>query len=271
MALPRVHGFEWNDQPWCPRILRRSETRYLETVIRLAKGFAPLAPKIASLVDPNNPQIVDLGSGGAGPWRHLADEVAKARGGPVEVRLTDLYPDATAFARVERETGGVVRGVTEPVDARHVPRSLAGVRTMFDTLHHMRPDDARAIFEDAARSGAPIVAAEAVERSARNLIGMLFSPLFVLLVTPVIRPVSGWQLLFTYVIPIVPLIVLWDGIVSCLRSYRPEELRALVADLGDRYAWDIGTLRQRGNTITYVVGASREKMAACASPSSSSG
>lgn len=36
MALPRVHAFELNDQPWLPEALRRAETDYLGFVVAKA-------------------------------------------------------------------------------------------------------------------------------------------------------------------------------------------------------------------------------------------
>jgi hypothetical protein len=120
---------------------------------------------------------------------------------------------------------------------------------MFDGLHHLRPADARAVLADAHRRRAPLVIGEAMSRRPRMLVTTPLIPLFVLLLTPRIRPVSGWQLLFTYALPILPLAIAWDGFVSCLRTYRPRELLALTEGL-DGYRWDAG--EERG--LTYLIG-----------------
>ena len=79
-----------------------------------------------------------------------------------------------------------------------------------------------------------------------------------LLATPFIPPFRVSRLLLTYVVPIVPLATLWDGVVSCLRVYAPEELRALVSGIAgaDRYVWEIGRERVPLTpvTITFLVG-----------------
>jgi len=36
--------------------------------------------------------------------------------------------------------------------------------------------------------------------------------------------VSWVQILFTYVVPILPLLIFWDGLVSQLRTYSVQEL-----------------------------------------------
>jgi hypothetical protein len=84
---------------------------------------------------------------------------------------------------------------------------------------------------------------------------MLLVPLAVLLLTPRIRTWSWARLLLTYVVPVVPLLVLWDGVVSCLRSYRADELRALTAGLDEGYTWEVGEYRRRGVAVTYLIGA----------------
>ena len=124
---------------------------------------------------------------------------------------------------------------------------------MFDTLHHLRPRDARAVLEDAYRARVPIVIGEAMSRRPVILLTTSLIPLFVLLLTPRIRPLSGWRLLFTYAIPILPLVISWDGFVSCLRTYRPTELSTLTRGL-DGFRWEAGEVRHKGAVLTYLIG-----------------
>jgi hypothetical protein len=68
-------------------------------------------------------------------------------------------------------------------------------------------------------------------------------PIYVLLLTPFVRPLTIWQVLFTYVIPLLPLLIAWDGFVSTLRTYSPKELERMTAALrSDDYDWEIGTI-----------------------------
>jgi len=62
---------------------------------------------------------------------------------------------------------------------------------------------------------------------------------------------------FTYLIPVLPLIVLWDGIVSMLRIYSPEQTKELTGDLQrPDYAWEIGRIQVRGipGGLPYLIG-----------------
>jgi hypothetical protein len=67
-------------------------------------------------------------------------------------------------------------------------------------------------------------------------------------------------LFWTYLIPVIPAVLLFDGVVSCMRTYRPQELRDMVAQLtASGYRWEIGEhSRWFGEaTVTYLIGCPR--------------
>lgn len=257
---PRLQLFEFTDLPGLPRPIRRWLGDYLRGIVTLTRLFEPAAPRIADLLrSARTDQVVDLCSGAGGPWPALAPGVERALGHPVQVHLTDLHPDGDAWAWLEESATRDVTGHPGPVPADAVPAGLPGVRTVFDGLHHLPPAVARAVLSDASRSGVPFLAAEAVERSALGLLGVLASPLLVWLVTPFLRPVSIPRLVFTYLVPVIPLLVLWDGVVSVLRCYRPEELRALTAGLPGDLEWRVERARRRGPAATFLTGTPRQR------------
>ena len=62
----------------------------------------------------------------------------------------------------------------------------------------------------------------------------------------VIRPLRPIWLFFTYVVPVIPVFIFWDGVVSCLRVYSPKQLEELVAPLREEfptYTWEVGRIR----------------------------
>jgi hypothetical protein len=86
---------------------------------------------------------------------------------------------------------------------------------------------------------------------------MLGVPLAVLLMMPFARPFHWGYAVFTYLIPVMPLIVLWDGMVSMLRIYSPEQMKELTTGLrAPDYAWEIGRIRVRRipGGLPYLVG-----------------
>ena len=61
----------------------------------------------------------------------------------------------------------------------------------------------------------------------------------------------------TYLVPLTPLIVLWDGIASMLRIYSPKEMQNLTANLqAPDYFWELGHIKVRGipDGLPYLIG-----------------
>ena len=86
---------------------------------------------------------------------------------------------------------------------------------------------------------------------------MLGVPLAVLALMPLARPFRWSYLLVTYLIPLTPFVILWDGIVSMLRIYSPEQMQKLTADLkAPGYLWGCGRIRVRGipGGLPYLIG-----------------
>ncbi len=217
----------------------------------------PVVPLLQEVLDATGyRQVVDLCSGGGGPIPALQQALA-SEGLVVHFTLTDRYPNLAAFERVASDSGGAITYLSQAVDARALPSSLKGVRTIFNSFHHFRPAVARAILREAMGARQPIAIFEIPERSASTLSPLLLTPLFVWLATPWMRPFRWGRLLWTYAIPLVPLTCWWDGIVSQLRAYSPAELEELVAPLSDGgYVWKVGKvpIRARMGHVTYLLG-----------------
>lgn len=256
--MGRVHLFEFGDQPWFPDVLHQAMTDFLafaaNTVSMPYLGFA--AKLQAAMAAMNETMLLDLCSGGSGPVPTLV-EILTAQGYPVRARLTDRSPSLARLAGVAARSGGAIDFVREPVDALEVPDTLEGFRLIINGLHHFCPADARHILADAVRKRRGIAVLEATERSAAGIFWTLVSPLTILLVTPFIRPFRVSRFVFTYLVPLVPLCTAWDGVVSCLRVYAPDEIHALVRSLPPNdYVWDIGRLPVAIGlpAVTYLIG-----------------
>jgi hypothetical protein len=254
----RLHLFEFNDSPWVPAWLREYETEYLHAVLLLAKPFDVLAPRLAELLRASGGrEILDLCSGGGGPLPTLLERLARDHGLECRVLLSDLLPNRAAQERW-KHVDGRIRYLDEPVDATAVPAHLRGVRTIFDALHHFHPSDARRILADARRAGVPVGAFDVASRDLPHVLGSILIPLLVLAVTPLVRPFSWPRLLLTYVVPVLPLLIWWDGLVSNLRAHRVDELRELTRELaGPDYGFEAGSTGSGPGLVTYVLGIPR--------------
>lgn len=257
MMIRRLHLFELEDQPWFPDLIRDLATDYLQFMESRMALHRPVVPLLADALRTSGADtVVDLCAGGGGPVVALKQDLAQA-GVPVRFVLTDKYPNLPAFQRLS-ETHSGIEGHNAPVDATDVAQDLRGFRTVFNAFHHFKPDDARAVLRSAVSARQPIGVFEIPERTIPIVIAtMLFTPILVLLVTPFIRPFRWERLLFTYLIPLVPITCFWDGFVSQLRAYTPGELESLARDLGDdSYRWNAGMVRFQNSPahLTYLIG-----------------
>jgi len=238
---------EIEDLTWCPRGVRDGGTDWLSFVANATRIFSAVAPKIRSAMDATGTtRVVDLCSGGGGPWLTLERDLA--RSGPVQVVLSDLYPNIEALSALRERSDGRLAFHPTPVDATSVPPALDGVRTMFNAFHHFPPESARAILADAVASRRAIVVVEGARSRAVGLVAMPLQLPLILLLTPFVRPFRWSRLLLTYLIPLIPLIVLFDGTASFLRLYLEHELRELVAGVPghESFNWDIGGTKVPG-------------------------
>jgi hypothetical protein len=251
---------EIEDLAWCPRAIRDGGTDWLGFMANATRAFSSAVPRIRAAMDAaGTSKILDLCSGGGGPWLTLEQDLART--GPVSVTLSDQYPNLDAFRDVHERSGGRVGYRTAAVDATNVPAALDGVRTMFNAFHHFPPEIAVAILADAIKQRRAIAIFEAVSSRAAGLAGMPLQIPAVLLLTPFVRPFRWSRLLWTYLLPAIPFLVVFDGTVSMMRIYLDDELRELVKAVPghETFTWDIGTtpIPKMPTGLTHLVGIPR--------------
>jgi hypothetical protein len=259
--MRRMQLIEIHDQPWFPRFLRDQVTDALQLILHLGNFYQPIvAPLRRALENSGAHQIVDLCSGAGGPWlwlyKSLYIDFDRQDTTMVSVCLTDKYPNTPAFARAQTASRNKIHFHASPVSVTEVPPDLDGFRTLFASFHHFPPPEAQAILQDAVDRQQGIGIFEVPGRHFLTILLTLLVPIADLLVTPFLRPFRWSRLLWTYLLPVIPLILLFDGLVSCLRVYSPRELTELTEHLSfaSDYEWDIGEERAGLLTITYLIG-----------------
>lgn len=255
--MSRIQFIELHEQPWFPNTLRAEVTDVLQFGSEVLKTYSPIAPLLGrALAASGSRTVIDLCSGSGGPWLDLSKELGGEATG-CRILLTDKFPVVAGKGNLKASSPGGVEFYARPVDATEVPAELTGFRTMFTSFHHFPPAAARAILQNAVDAGQGIGIFEVTRRSGFAITTMLVWWLSPLVFTPFLRPFRWSRLLWTYLLPVIPLVLLFDGIVSCLRSYRPQELREMVQGLrGTKYHWEVGEQAgtKGGPAITYLVG-----------------
>ena len=250
--MRRQRWFEIHDQSWFPAYFRDLVTEGLEAVWNAHGTYLPVSARLRAAVQRSGAvRIVDLCSGGGGPWAGLYEAVAAGDG--IALCLTDLYPSEHTARRA------LPAGVSvwnRPVDARHVPAELDGFRTIFSSFHHFDPEAARAMLADAFERRAGIAVFEGARLNTWTLLTVTAVPFLAAWAALGARPLRWDRVLWSCVIPVVPAVLWIDGVMSCLRSYSLDDMRELTTGLeAVDYAWEMGEERGQRVTIRYLIGA----------------
>ena len=250
--MRRLQLFEILDQAWCPQAVRHGATDYLEAVTSRGNVYRAIQEELFRAIrDCRAERVIDLCSGGGGPWLSPEWRAALIKHAPLTVVLTDKFPSDVLSARLGADP--YLSCANFPVDAAKVPESLKGFRTIFSSFHHFPDNVARDVLGDAVRCGDGFAMAEVTSRTPRALATMLLMPIFDWILTPRMRPFRWSRLLFTYLLPLIPLVVLWDGIVSCLRTRTPEELLILTSSF-PQYDWRAAYAQGGWLSPVYLIG-----------------
>ena len=263
MFMRRRHLIEIHEQPWCPQAVRDGATDCLRLIAIVGRQFDEALPLIRRSLSMSGAQrIIDLGSGGGGPWLALYSRLRFDDGTPVPITLTDLLPNLQSLRAAQTEAPAQIDYVENSVDATAVPAALQGLRTLFTTFHHFEPPAAQAILQDAVSAGNGIAIFEQTRRAPAAFVFMAILAPIALLGVPLIRPFRWSRIFWTYVLPAIPAVLFFDGVVSCWRTYTEPELRAMIGTLtlddGDapNYVWEVGRKRSLLSPlgISYLIG-----------------
>lgn len=268
--MKRVHVLEFEDLEICPGWLRDCLTRQIR-VMCLAMGFDQAVASVLRTVlqSSSRPEVLDLGSGAGGIMPEVLGAVQRGEDGVASATMTlsDRFPNAAAIDAI---TALGVDGLSyhpAPVDATQLEQAPHGVKTMVNSFHHLRPAEARSVLASAYAAKTPVLIYELADNRLPFWLWLVTLPLglfvtFVisLLLTPFVKPLTVRQLLFTYVIPLSPMLYAWDGQASYPRVYGPADVEALTEGLDDGYTWTTGAgTNDRGKEVGfYLLGMPRE-------------
>jgi hypothetical protein len=232
-------------------------TDYLRYLLEALEFYKPVAPMLLETMKiTGSTQIVDLCSGGGGSILQMQKELSAISGKRIKIILTDLFPNFTSYRYLSKKSSGDISFANMSVNALKVPGELKGVRTIFSGFHHFDKENAKLVLQDAVTNKEAICIFDGGNKNILMAFGAVFiHPVLFVIWTPFIRPFRLRRILFTYLIPVIPLCTMWDGMVSITKLYSPEKMKQLTANIGGNYIWESGRIRSRyGLSIAYLRG-----------------
>ncbi|KAJ5639193.1 uncharacterized protein N7484_007055 [Penicillium longicatenatum] len=263
ILFPRWHLFEIGDQSWCPEWMRTYIQSYLTRVWNLhLPPFSKTSPAgvaanliLENLSDASSYTFVELCAGAGGPTgtiEKIMNSKLQTEGKqPAQFVLTDLYPCVEEWTAISKRQEHV-SFIAEPIDAtscdRIAPKDRKECRIFNLSFHHFDDPLASTALRKAMESADSFIICE---MSQRNLTSLLNIP--VMFLFPYWHSIAKYRnsplhLFFTYVIPLLPFLTAFDGLVSTIRCRTGEEIQDLLHQKGlDLSGWKF----KSGNQMVY--------------------
>jgi hypothetical protein len=155
-------------------------------------------------------------------------------------------------------TAGVPGLRFEPnsVDATAVPPQMKGFRALFGCLHHFPPELVKGMIADAVAKGEGVGVFEGTSRDTLSILIMaVLAPLSAWLFPLLRRPFRLDYLLWGTLLPVGALLNTHDALVSCLRTYSPAEMQAIVESVKghETYDWEYGMRPPTGSGLLAII------------------
>ena len=255
--MKRIHLFEFEDFKWFPDFIRDGGTDFLGFILQLTNFYDPSIKILEDVIKTTKHRhILDLCSGNGGPIESISQNINQELN--LKFMLSDKYPNIPAYKKLKQSSNNKIDYVSQSLDVMHMDARTTGIRTMFSAIHHFKPNEVRTIFKNTMKSKMPICIFDSGDKHFGTIAGiLLFHPILFFLCTPFIRPFKWTRIIFTYFIPIIPIYTIWDGIVSILRLYKPDELMEIAKSIDSEkfYDWKCGKLRSKmGFSLLYLIG-----------------
>ena len=224
--LKRMHLFEFSDKPWVTGWVREGFMDCLATIYRFAKPYDGFAAQLAQKFQGR--KVFDL-STGTGESIEFLLKYLKDNQEDKNTRIigTDLFPNG-AVLEIIKQRYLHFDYINEPVNALNPCKDGNCSYTMFTAFHHFKPDAAVEIIRSCLSNGSDLTVFEFTSRhSLANYITAVVNTIQFMFVPFLAKKWRWRKFIFSTLIPIIPLMYVFDAIVSNLRTYTKEELEEL--------------------------------------------
>lgn len=225
--MKRKQVFQFSNQKWYPSFLKRDMYEFMSWFVGKVNAAKPFLPVLEEVIGHTQTKtIINIDSKiGAG----------------IETVLP-LLPEGTEVINVNLEKFSTHN---------------KGMYTFINSFHQLDEKKATYYLTQIADSGNSVAVLEGNNDSLWQVVGMtIFVPLTVILSAPFVQPFRITRLIFTYMIPILPVITMLDGFLALFKLYNPNDLNELVSNIPVKsYVWKSGKADNgRGGKIIYLMG-----------------
>ena len=238
MSWKRMQLFEVADIEHFPKVLRTCMVAFLDRLHDIVGSADVLSEKLSERISANGiVNVQDFCSGHGGLAKDVFERL-RSKHPDLTWNLSDKFPQQISLPNGMTYTTQSV-DVTKLGEWNNQSNTLY---TIFCAFHHFTPVQTRQILEHAHQERLSLCIFEMSNNAQPKYIwwlAILSAFITCLILTPTIKGITWQQLLFTYLIPILPFCIAWDGAVSNARTYTKQDLEKLIAGLDTDYTWHI--------------------------------
>ncbi len=214
---------ELEDYDWFPKLLRQYQTDYIGFIVARFNIYAPFISYLQAQKELPS-RMFDLCSGSGEP----AITIFKQSKQFESLTLSDKYPDTSQTFEDN------ISYISLSTDVLKQSFQSHNTYTMFNAFHHFSDADKLKIITEMSKTRAKGYFVEILSPDFIHILKILFATtLGTLLLTPFIKPFSLKRLFLTYIIPINVLTILFDGIISVIKSNSVKEYKSLLQPLDE--------------------------------------
>lgn len=260
--MKRVQLFEFEDFSWFPTTFRSTMTKIIVVFHKIFNTKEVIGKLIKEVREKHEfDRIVDMGAGSGGAMPMVIEHYNSENQNKVDLLLTDLHPNSNFVTKFNAENRTNMTYHSESLDATNLANAPEGLKTMMNSFHHMTPEMSRKILKSAQENKQPILIYEMGENVIPLPIWWLLLPISLPLVAltailflPFIKPLNFKDILFTWLIPIIPILYAWDGQASAPRTYTFSDIEELKPEQDDEYFWEVKHARNnKGKKLGYYI------------------
>lgn len=231
--------FEFGDLDWVPDWYHLYLRKYLVLFYRLFgyyKLWVPAFKDFIRLTKTNT--LVECCSGSGEVMKLIVSELKESEFQHVKFILSDLKPKTEFVEQINLDPliNQRFTYINEPVDAALIREDVDYPKIFVNSFHHFTVAQVETILKNNLERGNEIIILEYVRNTFLGYISMFVGAATIFLTLPFVVKTKDLPLmaLVTYVLPIFPMMVLWDGVVSCAHVYSGKQLSEIVKKIDTR-------------------------------------
>lgn len=225
--MKRKQIFQFSSQSWYPEFMKRLMYEFMTWFVNLVHAAKPFMPVIEEGLNHSD-------------TNHI------------------VHLDGKIGAEIETVQPYLKSGITlESQDVHAFRTESKGLYLSVNSFHQLPEKKAVHVLQKVVNARQPVVIVEGNNDSLWQVVGMFFFvPLSVILFAPFVRPFRWERLVFTYLIPILPIMTSIDGFLALFKLYNPNDLIELTkqVDAPDYYWRAAKDDNNRGGKIMYLIG-----------------